>query len=749
VEQDPGLASERGFRGDAADSAGARPLPIELRRPRVLPGHVPRRHLVARLLTTSARVILICGPAGSGKTTLLWQWTEEDARPQGWLQLDASHNDPVTLVRSLTDALEGLAPVDPMVGQWARLATPPLRERILPSLRTAMEQAPPFLFVLDDGQALTSMASWDIIHLLTRSLPQGAQMALAARSEPRLPLGRLQAMGRILEIGPRDLAFDAFETAELLRQRGRDAGLETAMALQAATEGWAAGISLAAVACDEPCTPEWVSTIRGDQRAIARYLTAEVLRRQSRAVRSFLLQTSILECLSAGSCRAVTGRTDAGDLLERIHRDNLFLVPLDATGQTYRYHHLFAELLRAELERHDGGSVPGLHRRAAAWYEEHGDVEAAVRHLVAAGDASRAGDILYRTYFMESHSGQVDITDRRLEPFSEEQIQASVPLALTAGWLGHMTGDVRLQGLGSDPALDGRADDTPLPGGGTQRLFQLCLRAVTGAEGVSRMREDAERAAALAADEHPFWRATVNSILGAALWLSGDVVGAEAAIRLAVRDVPPHNAIAEVAANAYLSHLLADQGRWEDAEAYSRHARICFERSGLGLMGPTLLVPLSEARLLAHRRAPGAGELMRAVEDAMVSLNMPPWRSLTAQVMLGETALDLADLTAADRWAADAGRTLASWPDAGILRDRLSRLRRTLDERLLIEHLTKTEQRVLELLATHFTLPEIAARLRVSQNTLKTHLRSLYRKVDVHSRSEAVARARELGLLRH
>jgi LuxR family maltose regulon positive regulatory protein len=737
--------------GDAGAGrpAEVQPLPHGLRPPLPSLDLVVRDALLATLSASDARLVVVQAPAGWGKTTVLAQWTDSERRPRAWLQLEAAHNDPLVLLTSFAAALGGIAPVDPMVAQWTRRAAPPVRERILPSLEASLEKTSPFFFVLDDAQILTDKTSWGILDVLLRAFPPGARLAVATRTEPPLPLARLQAAGQLLQVSLEELALDARETAELLGLRGLDASAETAAALQATTEGWAAGISLAALACDRDSTADWLAGVRGDQRDIARYLTTEVLERQSRSVRAFLLQTSILERLSADLCRAVTGRDDAGRTLARLARDNVFLAALDEGGVWYRYHQLFAELLRSELERRDGARVPELHAAAAVWCEDHGQPEEAVRHWLAAGEVTRAATIVCRMYTVLSGQGQIQTIRRWLELFSDEQLLSSVPLTLTAGWVASMTGGSRAGRLWSSAALSERVDDSPMPdGAGSLRASQAALRAGVGADGVTRMREDAELAASLMADNHPTWRAGTGTMLGVSRWLSGDNAGAYAAFDKAVEDGDPLNVVAVVGALGYRSLVLADEGHWAEAQGFADMARQKFTESELALIGPTLIVPLAEGRALAYRGAPAVDAQVEAVQDALGRLGLPKWFALTAAVVLAEIALDRGDIPQVVRWTESGMMMLRSWPDAGILRGRLERLRRAVEELRLAGPLTPRERRALELLATHLTMPEIARDLSVSHNTLKTHVRDLFRKLEVHSRTEAVSRAREIGLLK-
>ena len=255
--------------------------------------------------------------------------------------------------------------------------------------------------VLDDAQLVQNEAAWAHVGLVLENLPEGAQLVVASRSDPPLPLGSLRARGELLELRFEELAFDRDEALALLRLHGVGDGGEvtesparkveardTVAALLEATEGWATGLYLASLTARGRSPDEWLPEVRGDQRAIADYLLGEVLERQPAELQRFLLDTSILDELTAPLCAAVTGRGDAGAVLAHLARENLFVSALDDHDERYRYHHLFADLLRSRLERLEPDRPPRLHRRAAVWLEAHEEAEPAIRHYLAAGDVA-------------------------------------------------------------------------------------------------------------------------------------------------------------------------------------------------------------------------------------------------------------------------------------------------------------------------------------------------------------------------
>jgi LuxR family transcriptional regulator, maltose regulon positive regulatory protein len=345
---------------------------------------------------------LVCAPAGFGKTALLADWARRGRRPVGWLSLDEADNDPARFWRHVVAALEGVRPgvaerVAPLLGPPAPSSFEGLVTALINELAAQPDEV---VVVLDDYHLVEAQPVHVSLGFLLEHLPPGLQLVVASRADPPLPLARLRAGGQLAELRAADLRFTPEEAAELLRGAvGTGVSLpDTAVAaLAARTEGWAAGLQLAALSLrgrDDP--DEFVAAFSGSHRYVLDYLTEEVLDRQPEQVRAFLLETSVLERLCGPLCQAVTGRADSQRLLERVERANLFMVPLDEVRGWWRYHQLFADLLRARLRQERPERVPQLHRVAAAWYEQHGLADDAVRHALAAGDAAWAARLVER-----------------------------------------------------------------------------------------------------------------------------------------------------------------------------------------------------------------------------------------------------------------------------------------------------------------------------------------------------------------
>ena len=374
-------------------------LATKLHVPRLQPGFVPRPRLVAALGEGLVRGrVLVCAPAGFGKTALLADWARGDGRPVAWLGLDGGDSDPARFWRYAVAALDRARPglagrVGPLLpGSVEGLVTALINE-------LAADPGPDeVLLVLDDYHLVDSGPVHDSVAFLLENLPPGLRVVVSGRADPPLPLARLRARGQLAELRVADLRFTAEEAAALLGETAGP-GLPTvaAQALAARTEGWAAGLQLAGLSLrGHADAAGFVAAFSGSHRFVLDYLADEVLVGQPGQVRAFLLETSVLERLSGDLCDAVTGQPGSQAMLEDIERAGLFLVPLDEVRGWWRYHHLFADLLRARLQAEQPGRVQALHRAAAAWCDEHDLHDDAVRHALATGDAAWSARLVER-----------------------------------------------------------------------------------------------------------------------------------------------------------------------------------------------------------------------------------------------------------------------------------------------------------------------------------------------------------------
>lgn len=374
-------------------------LTTKLFLPRPPPGFVPRPRLVQSLDEGLAReVVLVCAPAGFGKTALLSDWSRQGQRPVAWLSLDAADNDPVRFWRHAAAALDRVTPgiAERVYPLLARPSPTSFDGFVAALINELVDNADPAVLVLDDYHLIEAEAVHASMLFLIEHLPRELRLILASRADPPLPLARLRGRGKLAELRTEVLRFTAAEAAALLRAAaGHDLADDAVVALAARTEGWAAGLQLAALSLrGQSDAKRIVATFSGSHRYVLDYLTTEVLERQPEPVRSFVLETSVLDRLCGELCDAVTGRADGQSMLEIIERANLFLIPLDEVRGWWRYHHLFADLLRTRLQMQQPHRVPELHRKAGAWCEEHGMADDAVRHALGAGDAGWAARVI-------------------------------------------------------------------------------------------------------------------------------------------------------------------------------------------------------------------------------------------------------------------------------------------------------------------------------------------------------------------
>ena len=447
-------------------------LATKLHVPGLQPGFVPRPRLVEALGEGLARqLILVCAPAGFGKTAVLADWARRGRWPVGWLSLDAGDNDPARFWRHAVAALDRARPgiakrVGPLLGQSASASFEPLVTALVNELADQPGEGD-LLLVLDDYHLVSSEPVHTSVAFLLGHLPPGLHLVLASRADPPLPLARLRGRGQLAELRATELRFTSEEAAALLREAAGP-GLPNAVAavLAARTEGWAAGLQLAGLSLrGQADAAGFVAAFTGSHRYVLDFLADEVLDRQDEELRTFLLETSVLERLSGELCDAVTGRTGSQVLLEQVERAGLFLVALDEVRGWWRYHHLFADLLRARLQEERPGQVVQLHRNAAAWCEGRGLPDDAIRHATAAGEMAWAA--------------------RLIEQHFDELFYLRGEGATVQRWLSALPDDL----VGSRPRL---------------LLAQAQVAATSGrVEAAEQLLNAAERASASAADE-PF-----------------------------------------------------------------------------------------------------------------------------------------------------------------------------------------------------------------------------------------------------
>jgi LuxR family maltose regulon positive regulatory protein len=374
-------------------------LATKLQVPRSRPGLVARPRLADQLGEGLNRgLMLVTAPAGYGKSVLVSEWARSLAQPVAWLSPDGGDNDPVRFWRHVLAALDRVRPgIAGRVGPLAGPPPPPAYEPLVSALINdfaAGQDLSDVLLVLHDYHLISSEDVHASVRFLLDHYPSQLHIVLAGRSDPPLGLARHRGRGELSEVRAADLRFTVDEAAELLHHVLADIDLSAVAALTERTEGWAAGLQLAALSLRaQPDIARFLAAFTGSHRYVLDYLTEEVLGRQREDLRNFLLDTSVLDRLNGSLCDAVTGRGDSQKLLEEVDRSGLFVVQLDDVRGWWRYHHLFADLLRARLGQ-ESERVRRLHGNAAAWYERHGLADDAIHHALAAGEQEWAARLV-------------------------------------------------------------------------------------------------------------------------------------------------------------------------------------------------------------------------------------------------------------------------------------------------------------------------------------------------------------------
>jgi LuxR family maltose regulon positive regulatory protein len=688
------------------------PLPADETAPRLASPAtgkaVVRTALLNRLCSTAdGTIVTIVAPAGFGKTTLLAQWAERDRRPVLWIDLEPEDDD----------------------------------AELLESRFAAIADRPGSLTLVDDVHVLRSPAALGALEGLLAQAAHGTSVAFAARRLPPLPLPRLRAEGRLLELGADELTLNGREGETLLRRAGVLLPRAEAAALAERLEGWPAALFLAALSLRSGAQ---ASTLGGDDRFLADYLETEHLACLSSAQRRFALQTSILAELTSEECDAHLGRSDSAQMLESLESLGV-AAPLDHRRRRYRYPRIVRDLLSRELERSEPKTARALHRAAARRAVETGALEAALEHSAAAGDAGRVAELAERLAASACGRGRLDAIERWLDLVHEDDAENHPDLCLAASWLHALRGRAGDAQHWADTALRGLGGDDP-----RLRLLQA-LRCRDGAE---QMLDDADAACEALPPGHP-WRPAAVLGRAAALLLAGDTARAESELVQAIELAAAAGADELTTLGLCLRALLAaDENERSDAEAFAAEAALVSAVEPQSRSLVALLLETAGARNAAQRGDPAEAAAALERADQLLSVATPalPWLAAYALLELTRVRLALVDADGARALLRNAGDIFRVRPRLGVLVEQHAELDRhthalSEPEGRWASSLTPAEQRLLPLLATHLSFREIGERLYVSRNTVKTQAIAVYRKFGVTSRSAAIERAVALGLI--
>jgi LuxR family maltose regulon positive regulatory protein len=737
--------------GVASNPGPPAPLDARIQPPVTRPQWLDRPALLRRLSGTTARLILISAPAGSGKTVLASQWCAiPGSSPIAWATLDPGDNDPARLWWKVISAVRRACPQFD-AGQQ-RLLMPGQGRVLLPDLIAGLTALrAPVVLVLDDYHLVNQRRCHEQVEDLLRDLPQCARVVLVTREIPPLELARLRAAGEVADIGMPELRFSRAEAGALVSAvAGVTLDGPDLSTLLARTEGWPAGVYLAALSLRGHSSPHsFIDQFTGNNRFIADYLAEEVLGRQAPDVRQFLLQTSILDRFTAPLCAAVTGRADSARLLERLERANLFLIPADEDRAWYRYHYLFAQMLRRQLARAQppAGPAPVLHKRASGWHREAGLTQEAIAHALSAGDTEVAAELIAAHWHDFTSAGQVATVADWIGSLGEGRVAGDPVMAHCAAWVAATSWDVAAVRRWLR-VIEAAGYDGALPDGMRSLASSAALlRATFGFSGVRSMAEDGITAAELEDDPASPWYAHARAMLGFGLHLAGSPDAAPVLERaLAAGASPP---LARVVALSVTAFRAADEGQAGQArELAAQAARIVDGRGYSGRPpGSFALAALGAVHLRQGRLPQARAELESALHRHRQWALLTPWLSVEIQLRLAEVLLAMDDRAAAAATATEVRNVLVAWPEGGdALLARLGELERRRvapSAPAPAEPLTEREQAVLSLLRRSLSVSEIARELYVSGNTVKTHRRAIYRKLGVSTRQEVIERLPE------
>jgi LuxR family maltose regulon positive regulatory protein len=698
---------------------------------------VSRQRLTERLNKGLQRKLtLVSAPAGFGKTTLLSEWVASCGRPAAWLTLDEGHND---LVRFLTYFIAALQTIEPTIGDGVlsllQSPQPPPTESMLTALINEVAPRPEvpstlrraqynegsgrsFILVLDDYHVIESQPIDNALAFALAHLPVNMHLAISSRADPSLPLSRLRAQGQITEMRAGDLRFTLDEVTVFL-DKVMDTKLspENVAALETRTEGWIAGLQLAALSIQgleqSGDISSFIESFSGSNRYILDYLIDEVFWQRPKGTKDFLLQTSILDRLSGPLCDTVTERKDSQANLEALEAANLFIVPLDSERRWYRYHHLFADLLRRRLRQAQPRRIPELHHRASEWYEYHELIEEAIQHALAAEDFERAARLIEELSDVLWERGEPTTILGWLEALPDEQVSSRPRLCSFSAWALYMNGqnqaaerwlqaaeralDAATDGLGEvsseDPGQLNERDKLEQRGRVAAIRASMAFRQ-GNAPGIFKF---SRQALEYLPEKSLMWRCITAMALGMAQDLSGDTEAASRTLTEAV-------AISKASGNIYLilstslhlGTILMSQGRlkqvyemcqellqlaeergvlhtemagclydelglvlceWNDLDDAMRHLKKGSELSergyDLGVLGWSYLTMLRA--LFTQGDVAGAEGIIQKMEKMEQESDVPPWYTSPKEAWRARLWLSQGDLDAASQWVQDRG----------------------------------------------------------------------------------------------
>jgi ATP/maltotriose-dependent transcriptional regulator MalT len=709
---------------------------------------------------------LLVAPAGWGKSTLVADWLARDQVAAGWVSLDSGDDDPKRFWRYLLLAAgQAASAAGPAGLRRLDMAGSDVLRDVLPEfINEVAASDDQLVLVLDDYHLVSNRQVHESVATLLDRCPPQLHLIIVTRADPPLPVSRLRVRGQLAEVRAEQLRFSMDEAREFFDGR-LDAALpeRDVYRLLTRTEGWAAGLQLAALRLRDRTDPSgFIERFTGADWHIVSYLCEEVLDIQAPRIREFLLVTSVLNRMCAPLCDALTRRADGEELIGDIHRANLFLMPLDDERRWFRYHHLFGDLLQHELRLHDPGQPAVLHKRAAEWYAANGDAAEAIRHAIVSGDFSLCRRLIAEHWRQPFNAGQPVTVRMWLDALPPEVVATDASLSAARAWTALDLGRLEEASAALDAAeVSGRPD-------AHLAVLRALLMYKSGDVGGAGRRLGDIPPGAPGTDD-PFV-ATVHRLVQGFSWMwLGDFGRARELLAEAARRAEADgNRLAYIYAQGCRALMAVDHGDFTLADSLVLGAEAVIGRTLSDLHFVAMFPRLAAARLAARRgewssavqaaaaavelgrRGAGRVELAAALlTAAAASRTCPPPVPARGRDGLsagngqgGDPHAYLAEARGILRHCPDPGPVVAGW-----LADEQRAESVQARQDGLIEPLTDRELTILRLLPAPTPQREIASALFVTPNTLRTHLRAIYRKLGAESRDDAVIRARERGLI--
>ncbi len=723
-------------------------LDLKTSPPTLRSGLVERDAVLSKLEDATSPVIIVEAPSGFGKTTVLAQFAARSDRPVAWLNLDDGDGDPKELYSLLLGVLRdaGLSHVSLPA---ENIESRNVLTRGVDLLLGTIDSSANGLLILDQVDRVSTQKALDVVGELMMKARGRITVVVGVQSSAALPIGALRARGDLTEVTATDLALLRDEADEVLREVGVE-DVEGIDEILARTEFWPVAVYLAAVALRAGDDPKSAADIRGNHVFLADYIREKLMSDIPAHLEEFLVRSSLLPSLSADLCDFVLETEQSSLILDQIQRTNLLVVPLDRTRTWYRYHTLLREFLQAELHMRAPGLSADLHRRASEWFERSDNRDQAMEHARLSGDSSRVAGLLTgyaRTLYA---TGRVDTLVRWFDWLERDgELERHGELASLGALVCALEGDAS----GADRLLAlalhrSEAIESAVPG-----PLSLITRAILAPSGMKAAVSDGTAAFDALRQSREWSHVALAALALATLGHDGVVsterVWADARQRGEAVGGWPVGALAR----GMQANIEIRRGGWDAAESHLRDGIVEMEQRGLdgGITSCLLYVEAARVAVHAGDHDVGRSHLAHASTiSPLLSAGFPVY-SVVALHEMARAYTEMADVAGARQTMRSASDILAARPRLGTLVAEHEKLREQLDKlpagTVGPSSLTPAELRLLPLLVTHLTYPQIGERLYVSRHTIKTQAMSIYRKLDVSSRAEAVEAARDVGLL--